>query len=227
MARNKGRLAAKKRGAKGADAVASAIAADINSGLLGNGAWLKQVEIEARYRCTRADARRALEALAIRGVVQRIPQRGYYVTVIDERSHRELIEVRVILETATVPSVVELATAADIDDLKRLAEKFARSIRHGDAAERYYANRAFHVRLTEICGNRELAKLAIEVRGHLPATPIAQWRSQVQIERSCAEHFMMVDALAARDAAKLMHLLTIHIRQPDQYDSSDQTIGLS
>ena len=227
MARNKGRLTAKKRGAKGAEAIASAVAADISSGLLGNGAWLKQVDIEARYRCTRADARRALEALAIRGVVQRIPQRGYYVTVIDARSHRELIEVRVILETATVPSVVELATAADIDDLKQLAEKFARSIRHGDAAEKYYANRAFHVRLTEICGNRELAKLTLEIRGHLPTTPIAQWRSQAQIERSSAEHFMMVEALAARDAARLVHLLTIHIRRPDEAGSPAQTIGLS
>ena len=207
--------AGKKPGAKGADAIASAIAADINSGLLGNGAWLKQVDIEARYRCTRADARRALEALAIKGVVQRIPQRGYHVTVIDERSHRELIEVRVILETATVPSVVELATATDIDDLQRLAEKFAGSIRHGGAAEKYHANRAFHVRLTEICGNRELAKLALEIRGHLPTTPIAQWRSQARIERSSAEHFMMVEALAARDVAKLVHLVTIHIRQPE------------
>jgi DNA-binding GntR family transcriptional regulator len=207
--------AGKKPGAKGADAITSAIAADINSGLLGNGAWLKQVDIEARYRCTRADARRALEALAIKGVVQRIPQRGYHVTVIDERSHRELIEVRVILETATVPSVVELATATDIDDLQRLAEKFAGSIRHGGAAEKYHANRAFHVRLTEICGNRELAKLALEIRGHLPTTPMAQWRSQARIERSSAEHFMMVEALAARDVARLVHLVTIHIRQPE------------
>jgi DNA-binding GntR family transcriptional regulator len=227
MARNKTGMKGNKRGARGAEAIASAIAADISSGLLGNGAWLKQVDIEARYRCTRADARRALEALAIRGVVQRIPQRGYYVTVIDERSHRELIEVRVILETATIPSVVELATATDIDDLNRLAERFASSIRHGDAAEKYHTNRAFHVRLTEICGNRELAKLALEIRGHLPTTPIAQWRSQAQIERSSAEHFMMVEALAARDAAKLVHLLTIHIRRPDQDGSPDQPIGLS
>jgi DNA-binding GntR family transcriptional regulator len=56
---------------------------------------------------------------------------------------------------------------------------------------------------------------------------MAQWRSQVQIERSCAEHFMMVDAIAARDAAKLVHLLTIHIRQPDQDGPPDQTTGLS
>lgn len=218
MVRARMATAGKKPDSKGADAVAAAIARDIHAGEFGNGAWLKQVDIEGRYRCTRADARRALEALALKGAVQRIPQRGYYVTVIDERSHRELIEVRVILETATVPSIVEQATENDIADLKRLAERFAVSIRHGDAAEKYNANRAYHVRLTQLCGNRELVKLALDVRGHLPATPIAQWRSQARIERSCEEHFLMIDALAARDIARLKHLVAIHIRQPEDDD---------
>ena len=218
MVRARMATAGKKPDSKGADAVAAAIARDIHAGEFGNGAWLKQVDIEGRYRCTRADARRALEALALKGAVQRIPQRGYYVTVIDERSHRELIEVRVILETATVPSIVEQATENDIADLKRLAERFAVSIRHGDAAEKYNANRAFHVRLTELCENRELVKLALDVRGHLPATPIAQWRSQARIERSCEEHFLMIDALAACDIARLKHLVAIHIRQPEDDD---------
>lgn len=201
---------------RGAEAVAAAIAADIGSGLLGNGAWLKQVDIEARYGCTRADSRRALEALAVKGKVQRIPQRGYYVTMIDESSRRELVEVRVVLETATVPGIVERANARDIADLRRLAGKFANAMRHGDIAEKYETNRAFHVRLTELCPNRELAKLALEVRGDLPTTPIVQWRSQDRIERSCREHLAMVEALADRDTAKLKALIALHIRQPER-----------
>ena len=43
----------RKPAAKGAEAITAAIALDIASGLLGNGAWLKQIDIETRYRCTR------------------------------------------------------------------------------------------------------------------------------------------------------------------------------
>jgi DNA-binding GntR family transcriptional regulator len=200
-------------GAKGAEAVCAAIAADIGAGVLGNGAWLKQVDIEARYGCTRADARRALEALAIRGVVQRIPQRGYYVSIVDEASRRELVEVRVLLETAMVPSIVERATAKDIRELRRLVRTFQVAAREGGVAARYHANRAFHVRLAELCGNRELAKLALTVRGDLPTTPIAQWHSQARIEQSAREHARMIDALAARDVARLKALVAAHIRQ--------------
>src|SRR5260221_785859 len=74
---------------QGAEAISAAIAADIGLGVLGNGAWLKQIDVESRYRCTRADARRALEALAIKGIVQRIPHRGHYVPMIDETPRRE------------------------------------------------------------------------------------------------------------------------------------------
>ena len=207
-------MARPRKAAKGAEAIAAAIAFDIGSGLLGNGAWLKQIDIEARYRCTRADARRALEALAIKGQVQRIPERGYFVSIVDESARRELVEVRVLLETAMAPSIVERATRKDIADLRRLAAAFAAAARHGDVKKRYMTNRAFHVRLSELCGNRELAKLALAVRGDLPTTPIAQWHSQARIERSAEEHASIVKALADRDASKLTELIAAHIRQP-------------
>jgi DNA-binding GntR family transcriptional regulator len=205
----------KKKTARGAETVSAAIAADIASGQLGNGAWLKQIDIETRYRCTRADARRALEALAVKGVVQRIPLRGYYVTVIDEESRRELVEVRVLLETGTVPGIVERATTKDIRDLRRLAADFARAVKQGDVAARYATNRAFHVRFIELCANRELAKLALAVRGDLPTTRIVQWRSHARIEQSAREHTAMVQALANRDVARLTKLIALHIRQPE------------
>jgi DNA-binding GntR family transcriptional regulator len=214
MARSGKTKAVGRSTSRGADAVSAAIAADVASGMLGNGAWLKQVDIEARYRCTRADARRALEALAIKGVVQRIPQRGYYVSIVDESARRELVEVRVLLETAMVPGIVERATAKDIRDLRRLAAAFAAAVKRDDIAERYLANRAFHVRLAGLCGNRELTKLALAVRGDLPTTPIVQWRSQARIEQSSREHVSIVEALADRDSARLAKLVAVHIRQP-------------
>lgn len=198
------------------EAVVDALAADIRSGLLGSGAWLKQVDIEARYRCTRATARRSLEALAVRGTVQRIPQRGYYVAALNEETRRELAEVRAILEAGTAASIVEHATDRDIRDLRRLAAAFAAVMKNGDALQRYAANRAFHVRLTGLCANKELVKLALALRGDLPTTPLLQWSSQARIEQSAREHIAMIDALTRRDTRRLASLLSLHIRQPSR-----------
>lgn len=196
------------------EAVAEAIAADIRAGALGSGAWLKQVDIEARYRCTRATARRALEALAVRGTIQRIPQRGYYVAALKEETRRELAEVRAILESGSAEGIVEHVTDKDIRDLRRLAAGFAAAVKNGDALERYSANRAFHVRLTGLCTNKELVKLILALRGDLPTTPLMQWSSQARIEQSAREHAAMIEALVRRDARRLARLMALHIRQP-------------
>jgi DNA-binding GntR family transcriptional regulator len=199
---------------RSAETVAGSIAADIRSGLLGSGAWLKQVDIEARYQCTRATARRALEALAVRGTIQRIPQRGYYVTALNEETRRELAEVRAILEAGSAESIVEHVTDKDIRDLRRLAAAFAAAVKAGDALRRYSANRTFHVRLTGLCANKELVKLVLALRGDLPTTPLMQWSSQARIEQSAREHAAMIDALVRRDARRLASLMALHIRQP-------------
>lgn len=117
------------------DAIITAVLNDINAGILTNGSWLKQNDLENWYGCSRADARRALEKLAIKGVIQHIPNRGFYVTKIDEARHKELIEVRIILETATMVDAVNNATSEDVKELRRLAEVFAALVREGDALE--------------------------------------------------------------------------------------------
>ena len=40
--------------------------------------------------------------------------------------------------------------------------------------------------------------------------------SQARIEQSCREHGLMIDALAARDAAGLAKLVALHIRQLEE-----------
>ncbi|MEM8590869.1 MAG: GntR family transcriptional regulator, partial [Pseudomonadota bacterium] len=54
-----------------ADEIASRIEADINAGLLATGSWLKQINLEKRYGCSRIDVRQALESLTARRLVHR------------------------------------------------------------------------------------------------------------------------------------------------------------
>lgn len=204
-----------KTGGPGGEAVETAMAQDIQSGLLAAGSWLKQIDLERRYGCSRNDIRRALDKLTTRRLVQHIPERGYYVCMPDDRRKQELREIRVILEAAMVDFLLEAATPEAVAELRRLAQRFADAAVTGTHLERYETNREFHVYLTGLCRNRELASLIIDLRGHLPATPLMQWHNQARIEQSSSEHFAMVEALAARDAARLKALLSAHIRQPE------------
>lgn len=197
-----------------ADQVAEAIAQDIRSGLLGSGAWLKQVDLETRYQASRGDVRRALDILVVRRLVQQIPDRGFYVLEVDERRQRELREVRVLLEVGSAAGIVEAATPEILDKLTEAAGRFSDAVASGTVVEQYESNHQFHVTLTDLCANRELVSLIIELRGNLPATRLRQWQSVERAKKSADEHFEMIEAIRRGDVNDLQNLFRLHIQQP-------------
>lgn len=200
-----------QQGVRRSDEVAEALARDIRSGHFGSGSWLKQIALEERYGASRADVRRALDILLLKRVVERIPERGFYVPEVDARRQSELREVRVVLESAMAPSVIENADAEALEKLSSLASAFRIAVEQGSVADRYETNFVFHEALTKLCFNRELASLVIELRGYSPATPVSQWPTHARAMKSADEHFAMVDAIRNRDTSELKRLFKIHI----------------
>ena len=63
-------------------------AQDILAGVLLPGTWLKQIDLERRYKCTRPEVRRALDRLAQKRLVEHVPNRGFRVSSFDRGSAR-------------------------------------------------------------------------------------------------------------------------------------------
>ncbi|OCP35616.1 GntR family transcriptional regulator [Ensifer sp. LC163] len=186
---------------------------DILTGVLPAGTWLKQIDLEKRYDCTRPEVRRALDRLSQKRLVEHVPNRGYHVYLPDGRRAQEVSDIRVILETAVADLMVERATPESIARLRALANHFDEMTMVGTVLEHYEANLAFHRELLLLSGNNELVDLVSEIRQRTSSAPVSQWRTRARVERSAREHHMMVDALEARDIARLKRLIEAHIRQ--------------
>jgi DNA-binding GntR family transcriptional regulator len=189
------------------------IARDIRSGLLVPGQWLKQIDLATRYGAKRIEVRRALDRLVQKRLVQHLPNRGYHVYALDDQHSDDIRDLRIILETAAVDTMLERTTAADIDLARNLALRFAALVRDGTLLELHDANMAFHLHLLELCPNQELVNVVKELRGRLSSAPVSQWHTHGRIEQSNAEHLQMVQALATRDGPRLKALIAAHIRQ--------------
>lgn len=187
---------------------------DILTGMLPAGTWLKQIDLERRYDCTRPEVRRALDRLSQKRLVAHVPNRGYHVYQPDDRRAKEVSDIRVILETAVADMMVANATPESIATLRGLARYFDEMTLTGTILEHYEANLAFHRELLLLGGNEELVDLVSEIRQRTSSAPVSQWRTRARIEKSGREHHMMVDALEARDAEELKRLIALHIRQP-------------
>ncbi len=186
---------------------------DILAGVLLPGTWLKQIDLERRYKCTRPEVRRALDRLAQKRLVEHVPNRGYHVYEPDGRRAQEVSEIRIILETAIAATIVSNAAADEIAKLRKLADHFDLMVLNGTMLELYEANLAFHRQLLTLGGNIELVDLITEIRQRTSSAPVSQWRTRARVEQSGREHHQMIDAIAAGNVEKLKELVRQHILQ--------------
>lgn len=208
------------------DELVNRIALDIQSGVFGPGTWLKQVDLEARYACTRIDLRRALDRLVANRLVEHVHNRGYHVYEADSRVYAELQDIRIVLELRAAELIEPAAKPADVRELRRLAKRFDELLPVGTVFEQYEANIAFHRRMLALCSNHELVEMIMEIRRRGPSAPIFQWKTHARMEQSSREHFAMVDALEAHQPARLQKLLREHIQQTESAGRAAQPTRL-
>ncbi|MCW3475243.1 GntR family transcriptional regulator [Limobrevibacterium gyesilva] len=193
--------------------VAERIAQDIQAGALPPGAWLKQIDLERRYGCSRGDVRRALDELVAKRLVQHVPNRGHHVFELDPQRLAQLGQLRAILEAAAADLSYDKADAAALQRLEALAARFEAAVRDGTLLEQHAANIAFHMALLELCPNPELAAMIRETRNRVPSALLSQWPTRGWIEQSIRDHADMIAALRACDRDALRRVVVGHMRE--------------
>lgn len=196
--------------------LADAMALDIQGGAFAPGAWLKQIDLERRYRSSRLDVRRALDLLVQARLVEHLPKRGFYVSRADDQTAAEIRDLRLILELAAVEAIVGRVRSKDLRHLRELAERFDGLIATGTVVEQYEANLAFHAALLSLHPNSELPRLVASLRARLSSAPASQWRTLARVRQSSREHFQMVVALEEQSVDRLRYLVEAHIMQTSE-----------
>ncbi|HEY0247615.1 MAG TPA: GntR family transcriptional regulator [Gryllotalpicola sp.] len=171
------------------------------------GERLSERGLETLLGASRTPIRAALVRLEAEGLTQRAG-RGWRVAPIDLAEVRAVMEYREALETAAVRLAVE---RADDDRLALLRARVeAQNGQEDDTATGVRDGADFHVALSRLSGNPFLAEGMGSVLTRLLR---ARWLSVTtpeSRERIRAEHLAILDAVAARDAARAVELVTAH-----------------
>ncbi|SIT49383.1 conserved hypothetical protein [Paraburkholderia piptadeniae] len=191
--------------------IARLIEADIESGRYVPGAWLKQVDLEEAYGCTRLHVRQALDRLAEKSVVTLIPNRGYRVTEFDAERYSQLLHVRAILEVAALQEVAQHITADSLAELKRLADRFVAIVEEGSIIELEESNRAYHSEMLRHCPNKELVNLIFNLRSSIPVAVSRRKNTLALCRKAAQEHIEMIELLRARDVEGACALMRHHV----------------
>lgn len=183
----------------------------IIQGELAPGMKLNERVLAERLGISRTPLREAIKYLASEGLVELQPNRGAVVALIDARKVREVFQVLGALEALAGEVVCAQATDAQIAEIRALHYPMVLHQMRGDLAAYFRCNQEIHARLVEFTGN---AALLQTWRGLNAKVQRVRYMANLSAERwqqAVREHEAMLDALGARDGARLGAILRDHL----------------
>ena len=189
--------------------VADYLREGIIAGRFARGARLKQQEIATLLNTSITPVREALKLLEAEGYVSGDSYRGAVVAPFDIDTSSETLNLRILLETQLVRGAVEQASAADIAELRVLAQAFATALEAGDNEAARAANYRFHHRMFEIARMPQTLHFVQILWARYPFDLINQLKGRVS--RAAAEHDELLQAFIASDVAAAMLATRQHI----------------
>jgi DNA-binding GntR family transcriptional regulator len=164
-----------------------------------------------RLGVSRGPIREACSALAAIGLVQIIPNRGFFVRELSAQEADEVSEARAGIFACMAMMLAERASAEHIEILRSLVERMDAIVSTGEASCYYPINLEFHAELARLSGNRRLAQIYQSLVRELHVQRYRALGSGDVLPLSNAEHREILDAVMARDPSRAFQAARAHI----------------
>lgn len=157
-----------------------------------------EAEIAHQLGMSRTPVHAAIIRLREEGLVEVLPRRGVLIRPVSAEDIREIYDVLIAVEgmaaalLAARPLTV-LEEAASLLDSETAIMKQA--LENGDLMKWAEADERFHDGLTELCGNRRLARIAATVRDQSHRARLSTLHLRPVPTDSAAEHKLITDAI--------------------------------
>lgn len=194
------------------NSVAAHLREMIIEGVLAPGVRLNERALCDRLQVSRTPLREAFRLLSADGLIEMQPNRGAQVVVLSREDVVESFEVMGALEALSGQLACARITSDEITEIRALTYEMQASHSRRDLPTYYQINRQIHDRINAAGHNKLLARVYKRINLRLQNL---RFRSNLVPEKWDAamhEHLEMVDALEARDAARLGEIMLAHLQ---------------
>jgi DNA-binding GntR family transcriptional regulator len=201
--------AVRKRG--GADRVYQRLREEIVSGRLQPSERLVEADLVQLLDAGRSAVRTALVRLEQEGLVEREPNRGAKVRLVDEQEAAEILESRMVLEGLAARHAARNVTPAEVEELRAIIGEMRTLLDTGDLLGVSDLNARLHGRLLEIADNQTVARLVATLSSQLVRFQYRTILLPGRAELSHLEHRAIVDAIAEGDSDAAEQAVREHV----------------
>jgi DNA-binding GntR family transcriptional regulator len=185
----------------------------ISTGAFQVGERLTEGALADRLQVSRTPVREALQRLASEGFVDLSPHVGALVKDWSARDAREVYQVRAQLESMAAWSAAANARPEDIPRLAGSCDEMEALARSDplDIAAIAASNRAFHLEILRLAGNRRLAEIARNLMDLALLIRTTGRFGRERILQSAADHRRLVEAIGKADPRWAEAIMRSHI----------------
>ena len=177
---------------------------------LAPGSFVSENELAQELGLSRTPVREALNALARTGIVQVIPQKGSFVTMIDPERVEESRFIRACLEYAVVELCCDRITPADGTELQANVQTQEFYLVHRMPDRLLALEDAFHRTLYEIAGKYQAYQLMKEYSIHFDRVR-GMSLNTVRDLKIVEDHKRLMAAILCRDKQEARHVIEVHL----------------
>ncbi|MGI4779008.1 MAG: GntR family transcriptional regulator [Janthinobacterium lividum] len=192
------------------DAIVEALTKAIVEHRLQPGSKLAEQKLADHFGVSRTLVRQALFQLSRNRLIRLEPARGAFVAAPAVDEAREVFAVRRMLEAEMTRAFVREVTPTRIKALREHVAAERAAVTLGTATDRTELLGDFHVRMAELMGNRVLAQILGDLVSRCALITL-MYQSPAAAAHSSDEHADIVKALAAKDEARAVQLMTDHL----------------
>lgn len=177
------------------------------------GTRLVETALAHELRISRTPVREAIHKLELEGLVKPSGRRGVSVVGLDPQDVREIMELRVVLESHAAGLAAGRASADDIAAMAVSLDRAGQSIETHDLDSLLDANTNFHDTIVRASGSRRLGELISRLREYVLAYRELTLRLPGVAERSHEEHLAILRAITGREQESSKALMTAHLKK--------------
>ena len=189
----------------------------IVEGVLAPGEKFPEKDLCHQFGVSRTPMREALKVLAADGLISLEPNRGAWVSSITLEELQEVFPILAALEALSGELACDLITDEEIKAIRATHNEMLTHFKERNMTEYFRTNQEIHEAIIKATRNATLEfqhrTLAVRARRARFVANISDDRWQKAVD----EHEIIIEALEARDGAKLSHVLKQHIQ--NKFDS--------
>jgi DNA-binding GntR family transcriptional regulator len=186
------------------DEVTARLRADIMTGTLRPGTFIRLDETAAQLGVSITPVREALRTLRGEGMVHLEPHRGHVVVPLSRGDIEDIFWLQATIARELAATAAERITDAEIDELERLNDALAVAVEQREPDEVVAAEFAFHRAFNRATGRIKLAWFLLHVARYLPGqlyASDAKWGVA-----AVARHHELIAALRSHDVDTVVRL---------------------